>query len=323
MIKGEFESMERYTKELEALKNYAQIKKERDSLAEETAGLKDKVVQLQAQLESEVSVKKRLSLQLSNSEAKVRELSMRLDEARKELSSLQDFKVKLPEGAVLNLDEMKTRFLEAEEDEIEKKAKARLADLEKGLRSQIPALVHKRLIEVLKLPTWPPEIEKVINSRARQIADESLQDREKWPDWFKEHYLDEVEELVRKQLDSEFVSRVRVEAEKRLDAMKAGEWKEYTADKARQLAVDLKGLVRELQGTWWFSCDRCNRRLALEINPPEIGVLLRGGVVDVVCTACSDPATFPFILSTIPHKVSSLTIGRLLQAYIGETPSTG
>lgn len=323
MIKDEFKSLERYTKELEALKNYPQTKRERDSLAEETARLKDKVVQLQTQLESEVSVRKELSSELSNSQAEVRELSMRLDEARKELSSLRDFKVKLPEGAVLSLDGMKAQFLEAEEDEIEKKAKARLTELEKGLRSQMPALVHKKLLEVLKLPNWPPEIERVIDSRAGQVADESLRDREQWPAWFKECYLNEVEELVRKQLDSEFKNRVQAEAEKRLGAMKAGEWRKYTINKARELAVDLKGLVRELQGTWWFSCDRCNRRLALEIGPPEIGVLLGGGMVEVVCTACTDPAAFPFILSTIPHKVSSLTLGGLIQAYIGEAPSTG
>lgn len=322
MIKDELESLKRYAKELEALKNYALVKGERDSLAKETAQLKDKLLQFQAQLESEVSVKKQLSLQLSNSEAKVRELSMRLDEARKELSSLRDFKVKLPEGTVLGLDEMRAQFLEAEEEEIEKKAKARLAELEKELRSQMPALVRKKLVEVLKLPTWPPEIEKVIDSRARKMADESLRDREKWPDWFQEHYLNEVKELVSKELDSEFENRVEAESEKRFDAMKSGEWKEYTADKARELAVDLRGLVRELQGTWWFSCDRCNRRLALEISPPEIGVLLGGGVVEVVCTVCTDPAAFPFILSTIPHKVNSLTLGGLIQAYIGEAPLT-
>ena len=149
MIKDEFKSLERYTKELEALRNYTQVKGERDSLAEETAGLKDKVVQLQAQLESEVSVKKQLSLQLSNSEAKVRELSMRLDEARKELSSLRDFKVKLPEGTVLGLDEMRAQFLEAEEEEIEKKAKARLAELEKELRAGLTARSCEELLELL------------------------------------------------------------------------------------------------------------------------------------------------------------------------------
>lgn len=323
MIKDELERLERYTKELEALKNYSQVKSEKDSLAEETAGLKDKVVQLQAQLKNEISVRKELSLQLSNSEAEVKELSMMLDEARKELSSLKDFKAKLPEGAVLGLDEVKTQFLKAEEEEIERRAKARLGELEKGLRSQMPALVHKKLIEVLRSPTWPPEIEKVIVSRARQIADEILRDSESWPDWFREDYLNKVKELVSKELDSEFENRVQAEAEKRLDTMKADEWKEYIARKATELAVDLKGLVRELQGTWWFSCDRCNRRLALEIGLPEIGVLLGGGVIDVVCSACSDPAPFPFILSSIPHKVSSLTLGELIRAYMGEAPSTG
>jgi chromosome segregation ATPase len=320
VIKDELESMGRYTKELEALKNYALVKEERDSLAKETAQLKNELVQLQAQLESEVSIRKELSSRLSNSEAEVRELSIRLDEARKELSSLRDFKAKLPEGSRRSLVEMRDQFLKSEEAEIERRAKARLAELEKGLRSQMPALVYKRLIDLIRRPTWPPEIEKVIDSRARKIADESLQDREKWPAWFKEHYLNEVKELVSKGLDSEFENRVQTEAERRLDAMKAGEWKEYAGSKARAIASSLKDLLKELQGTWSFTCERCGRRLALEVDPYDIGSLLRGETKEISCTTCVDPAPFPFLLSTVQHKVASLSLEGLLELYMGSAP---
>jgi len=321
MFKEGFENLERYTRELEAVKNYAQVKEDRDSLAKEAGQLKGKLGHLEAQLKSEVRKKEELSLRLDKSEAAVKELSTKLDEVAKELSSLQNLSVKLPEGSVLSLDEMKAQFLKVEEDEIEGRAKARLGELEKELHSQMPALVYQRLIEIIKHPGLPPEIEEVINSHAKKITDDSLRDMDKWPDWFKEYYSNEVKESVNWGLNSEFEKRVQAEAERRLDALKAGQWRDYTAHKARGLAVDLKGLVSQLQGTWRFSCDRCGRRLAIEMGPSQIGALLGGGVVDVVCSVCSDPAPFPFILSTIPHKVSSLSLGELLQVYMGKPPS--
>ena len=316
MIKDELKTLEKYVKELEALRRYPRVKQERDSLAVEVAQLKKKV----AELESEVSTNNELSSRLTKSEGEVRELVGRLDDAQKELSSLKEFKAKLPDSGELTLDEIKTQFLKAEEDEIEKKAKARLGELEKELHSQMPALVYQRLIEIIKHPGLPPEIEEVINSHAKKITDDSLRDMDKWPDWFKEYYSNEVKESVSWGLNSEFEKRVQAEAERRLDALKAGQWRDYTAHKARGLAVDLKGLVSQLQGTWGFSCDRCGRRLAIEMGPSQIGALLGGGVVDVVCSVCSDPAPFPFILSTIPHKVSSLSLEGLVELYMGSAP---
>ena len=61
----------------------------------------------------------------------------------------------------------------------------------------------------------------------------------------------------------------------------------------------------------------------LEIGPSEIASLLRGETIDVACTTCSDPAGFPFILSTVPHRVGSLTLERLLQFYLGNAPPHG
>jgi len=321
MFREELKNLERHTRELEAVKNYAQTREERDSLAAEAAQLRDKLGRLEVELKREVGEKEQLSLRADKSETAVKDLSLSLDEARRELSSLRDFQLKLPQGVVVSLGEMRSQFLEIEEGEIETRTKVRLEEMEKGLRSQMPALVYERLMEMIKHPGLPPEIDEVINSRAGKMADERLRDKDKWPDWFKEHYLNEVKELVRRELDSEFEKSVKVEAERIFSELKAGKWQEYTAHKARRLTADLKGLVGELQGTWSFTCDRCGRRLARELGPSDIGVLLSGGTIEVVCTACSDPAPFPFILSTIPHKVSSLTLGGLLRIYIGKPPA--
>jgi len=316
VIKDEFKILEKHVRELEALRHYPRVKKERDSLAMEVVQLKERV----AALENEVSTQKGLSFQLSKREAEINELAGKLAEAEKELTSLRAFKVKLPDSAELTLDEMRARFLHAEEDEIERKVKERLTALEKDMESRMPGLVHKRLIQVLESPSWPPEIVGVIDTTARQIADGILAEKDQWPDWFKSYYLDEVNALVSQQLNTEFEKRVQLEAEKRLELMKAGEWKEYTNSKARALASSLKDLLKELQGPWLFTCDRCDQRLSIDLSPSDLGLLLSGETIDITCTACLDPAPFPFVLSTIRHKVVSLSLGVLLELYMGSAP---
>jgi hypothetical protein len=317
VIKDEFKTLEKHVKELEALKHYPRVKQKRDSLAKEVAQLKEKVTAL----ESEVSTKNGLSSQLSKREAEISEMAGKLAETEKELASLRDFKVKLPDSAELTLAEMRTQFLHAEEDEIGRRVKERLLKLGKNIRERMPSLVRKRLIQVLNSTEWPSEIAGVIDSKARQIADAILAEKDHWPDWFKSYYLDEVNALVSQQLNTEFEKRVQSEAEKRLEMMKAGEWKEYAGSKARTLASSLKDLLKELQGTWWFTCDRCSQRLSIDFGPSDIGLLLGGGTIDITCATCLDPAPFPFVLSTVRHKVVSLTLGRLLELYMGSAPS--
>ena len=74
MIKDELKTLEKYMKELEALRRYPRVKQERDSLAAELAQLKKKA----AALESEVSTKNEASSQLSKREAEISELASKL-----------------------------------------------------------------------------------------------------------------------------------------------------------------------------------------------------------------------------------------------------
>ena len=73
MIKDELKTLEKYMKELEALRRYPRVKQERDSLAAEVAQLKKA-----AALESEVSTKNEASSQLSKREAEISELASKL-----------------------------------------------------------------------------------------------------------------------------------------------------------------------------------------------------------------------------------------------------
>ena len=321
MIKNELEKTDKYVQELEALQNYAQVKAERDSLASEAAHLKEEVEQLTARVETEASMRKKLSSQLKKNESETEELRSKLGKAEKERSSLKDFKVKLPTGSGLTLEQMKEQFLQAQAQEIEAKTKERLEVLEKERRRQMPNLIKKEFTRVLNIGNWPPEIEKVVSSHASRLADELLRDKEKWPDYFKNYYHQQVTEAVAKELDQEFTNRVEAEARNRLEEMKTGEWERYRVAKARELAVDLRAMGSQLQGTWYFTCDRCGQRLPIEIGPSEIAQLLAERTVDVTCSACSDMAPPPFFLNTIPHKVLAFTLEDLLQWYFGEPPS--
>lgn len=316
MIKDELKTLEKHVKELEALRRYPRVRQERDSFAMEVVHLKEKV----AELGSEVSTNNELSSRLTKSEVEVRELASRLDDAQKELLSLKEFKVKFPDSGDLSLEEMRDQFLHAEEGEIERRVKEGLAALEKDMRSRMPTLVHESLIQVLNGSEWPPEIAKVIDSSARQVADAMLGARDQWPDWFKNYYLEEVNALVNQRVTAEFERRVQAGAEKRLELMKDGQWKEYAGSKARALAAGLKDSLKELQGTWRFACDRCGRGLSVDLSASDIGLLLEGETIDITCTTCLDPAPFPFILSTVRHKVVSLSLGGLLKLYMGSAP---
>jgi len=317
MAKNEFKAIERYTNELEALRYYPRLKEARDLLATEVTGLKERVAQLEAQLKYQVSSVKALSPQLSEKEAEAKELTCRLEEMQREVSSLSSFKVNLTDGSELTLAEMRAQFLQAEEEDVERKVKERLRVLKKNIRRRMPGLVHKRLTQVLKQTSWPPDIATIIDTTAREITDGILATRDQWPDWFKSYYIDEVNALVNRHLTAEFETGVQAEAEKRLELMKAGEWKEYAHSKARAVASSLKDLLKELRGTWYFTCNRCGRGLSVDLSASDVGLLLEGGTIDITCTTCLDPAPFPFILSIVRHKVVSLSLGEFLELYMG------
>jgi chromosome segregation ATPase len=321
------EAIERYIHEIEALKDYPRVKGERDGLAQEVLLLKNKVSQFQDQvsalkekLHDETSRNKKLNEEFRSKQAEVRGLQLELDKTQNELSSLKGLKIKFAEGRELTLEEARSDFIRTREAEIERRANRKFKTLAADYEAKMPGLINQRLVEILEGPAWPAEIAEVVNAKAEERANDVLQNREKWPESFKCYYLDQMKESVGLELDAEFETGVRQEAERQLEAMKASQWREYAAGKARALATSLKDMVKELQGTWRFTCDRCDRRLVLEIGPSEIASLLRGETIDVVCITCSDPAPLPFILSTVPHRVGSLTLERLLQFYMGNTP---
>ena len=87
------ENIERYLQELEAIKNYSQIKEDKEKLSQENA-----------------------------------ELKASLDGALKEVSSLKSSKAKL-DGAEMTLEEARLDFIHAQDAEVEKRATNRFEKL--------------------------------------------------------------------------------------------------------------------------------------------------------------------------------------------------
>jgi len=284
--------------------------------------LEEQVRQLAAQLTSEAYTRQKTASQLKKREAEIRNLTCKLGDAQQELSALHDFQAKLPEGEV-TLKKLQERFLRAQTKEIESRTRKRVKELSKGIESQMPALVEKEFRRVLNSPNWPPEIEKAVSTQAAQVADNILRNKMKWPDWFKDYFIEQLEEVLDKQLNEEFEDRVNAEAQNRLEAISTGHWEQFSAEKVRQLSTDLRAMASQLQGEWRFTCDRCQRRISLEIGPTEMAQLLEDRAVDVMCSSCLDPAPPPFILSVVPHKVASLALADLLRGYLGTDPPAG
>ena len=155
MIKDELDTVERYIRELEALRNYPQVKSEKDSLAAEITQLKEKVAQLTSQLMGATYMQKNTLSQLKKRESEVKDLNSKLNEAQRELSSLKDFKARLPGSSGLTLEKIRDQFLSAQAKEIEAKVSQRVKELTKEMHSRMPALIQEEFTKVLSSPNWP------------------------------------------------------------------------------------------------------------------------------------------------------------------------
>jgi len=154
------ETVERYFQELEAVKNYPQLKQEREELCQQ-----------------------------------VEQLEINLDNALKEVSSLKGLKAKL-DGAEMTLEEARLDFIRTHDAEIEKRASDTVDKLKADYESRMPQLVYQRLRDILGQPKWPEEVAKLIDTEGRKKSDALLHDPDNWPPWFKKLYQEEVRKKV-------------------------------------------------------------------------------------------------------------------------------
>ncbi|MCK4405627.1 MAG: hypothetical protein KAV43_03880 [Hadesarchaea archaeon] len=250
----ELKTVEAFTRELEALRNYDWVKKERDELAERCS-----------------------------------KLETRVSELKGELASLKGFKIGFV-GKDLTLKQVRDEFLKAQELEIERRANEKFEVLKADLENKMPKLVYNKLIEIVEKPPWPKEIAGAIESKAGQMASEILINKERWPGWFRELYLKEVKAGVSAGLDAEFERRVEggatERAEKKLMQLTRVEWPKYVKPKLSDLEAKIReNVIRMLRGPWsGIKCDRCGtEQEEIELTEQNISDLLSTGYVEKEC----------------------------------------
>jgi len=280
------EDIERYLQELEAIKNYAQVKQDREMLLR-----------------------------------KIEELNVSLDNALEEVSSLKSSKAKL-DGAEMTLEEARLDFLRAQDAEIEKRAADRFEKLKADYESQMPQLVHQRLSDVLKQPWLPVEVAKLIGTEARKKTDAALRDQNSWPEWFKKLYEEEVKKKVSAGLNQEFDARVETaamaRAKQRLNELITKEWPAWCQANVEPKIAALQtkindGVFQLLKGPWVFTCDRCATKSNTGLTSIGIEDILTKGQVRIECsnTVCEDKGLF----SSRRHTFQ-VSLHELIESYI-------
>jgi len=261
------ETVEKYLQELEAIKNYPQVKREKEVLSRQ-----------------------------------MEELKASLDNALKEVSLLKGLKANL-DSAEMTLEEARLDFIRAQDAEIEKRAADRFEELKGDYESKMPQLVYQRLRDILRQPWWPEEMAKLVDTEAKKKADAILRDQDNWPQWFKELYQQEVTKEVSAGLNEEFNARVETtavaRARQRLNELTSTEWPAWYQANVEPRIIELEtkintGALQLLIGPWGFTCDRCATKFDAELTAEGIEQLLRTGQIKVACANpdCEDHSLF-------------------------------
>jgi len=281
------EAVERYIRDLEAIKNYSKVVKERDELSKKAGAL-------------EASLK-------STSE---------------ELARFRELKVRLIDGREISLDEARRDFLTAMDGEIEKRASERFEALKLQYEAKMPQLVYQRLVETLKGRLWSREIATVIRAEVEKRVDGILYHSENWPDRFKEYYQKEVGAGVKSGLDSEFERRVeeraQARARERLSELVNAVWPLWFGQNIAPRITELERKANEnalqlLRGPWPFTCDRCGTKFDDELTSFGVERLLAKGQIQIECVnpACEDHSLF----SSRRHRFQ-VTLYDLIEVHI-------
>lgn len=261
------DAIEKYVEELEAIKNYSQVRQERDGLSQE-----------------------------------IKELKANLDSALEEITSLKSLKANL-DGADMTLEQARLDFLQMQDAEVEERAADRFEMLKADYESKMPELVYQRVRGILGQPSWPEEVAKLIDAEARKTADAVLRHQESWPAWFRELYDGEVEKKASAGLNEEFNARVEDAAEtrarQRLNELIATHWPTWHRDNVEPRIVELDNRIQVdalqlLRGPWMFVCDRCDTSFNGRLTAGDMEQLLKTGRIKITCanSECEDRSYF-------------------------------
>jgi len=278
------EKIDKYIRELKAIKYYDKIKEERDRALQKVEELKTEISNHTAKLKELSTEAKGLKEKLSGKEKEVEGLRGAL-KANEEEAQKVGLEVNALKNRVRELEELKATVegktlreaeeavLRAKDEEIKKRAEELFNTMKtKWAKSEKPKEVLNESIK------WLEHVIENLNKPGprhflKQLADVNLPDK--------------IEKLicseVNRRLDAEFLRRVEEKSEQealeKLELLKSVEWPNWLRANVEPRVKELEGrintnAVRLLKGPWNITCDKCGTLRSVELTPKEIEDLL-------------------------------------------------
>lgn len=310
------EKIDQYIKELEAVKSYDAVKRERDEALRkisELSGKLQKVMDEKREAEKRISEMegelKKLREELKAKDEELQKSRIEINMLRDRVEKLENLKVTV-EGKTLV--EAEKAVMEAEEEEIKKRAKELFNSMKAGWEeTEKPREVSSEAVKLLKhivegLSKPGPHL------FLKEVAEAGI------PEKVKEILDREVE----RRINVEFMRRVEEESERKalekLKHLKEVEWPKWFRANVEPRVRELENKIysnvfKLLRGPWTITCDRCGSKRRVEFTPQGVKELLRNGYIYVECTnpECMD---LLFILP-VRHKIR-VELKNLISYYV-------
>jgi len=266
------EKSDQYIRELEAIKYYDKVKKERDEALSRIKELEEENDGLEKKLEEKEKEARDLKGALEGMNKELQETKLEINKLKSKINELENLKVTV-EGKTLI--EAKNAFLVAMDDEIEKRAHARFNSMKSKWekvekQKEVFKTATKLLKQVIEKPDLLPKELIELSKKVKEIINSE----------------------VEKRLNSEFQRRVQEESDRKASAqlkqMMEIEWPKWYKMNIEPKIIELERKINEnviflLRGPWLITCDKCGMKQAVELTPERMEILLRNGYVLIEC----------------------------------------
>jgi DNA repair exonuclease SbcCD ATPase subunit len=279
------EKVERYVRDLNAIKEYGPVKAERDQLFVENKLKEQEIEKLREKIKDLQASKDGLQGDLASTTEELRRSRTQNEKLQEELAELRDTKL-IVGGEELTLPRIRELVEEAKSDKIKSRAK----QLFNELRGE------------WEVKQKPKEVEAKAISDLRGIIDMLMRPE---PHFF-------LQDAVNLNLPQDVEKLISSEVDRRLERV---EWPKWYAEVVQPKIGELEALIREnalnqLKGTWSLCCDKCGRPFKTELRGEHIEKLLRFGFIQV---PCPHPQCLDQFLVFRSRHILRPTLGQLIE----------
>ncbi len=306
------ENIEQYIKEVEAIKNYDRVKREKQVLEGRVKRLEDEVSRCKESLENEKLIKEEHREEVEEKTTQLKQLEKKINELSSDVLSLKET-VRIVGDERLSTTELRERIAKVKAEEIKNEAERLLGEFksewEKNLKTK------EVLTETLK------QLEHIVKTLSKPKPHYLSQ--EMWDSGIPEKVEKILNSEVNKRIDDEFMRRIEDKSDKKalekLEILKTNEWPRWYNSNIEPKVARLEGLIRDnslkmLKGPWTITCDKCGLKFGdIELTSEGIGDIIRTGNVEIECQNpnCTDSS----LLSTWKHKVK-VSLNNLIATYV-------